>query len=81
MRLVAHFQTDVKGFVPLGLCMLHAVALQQEGHVFDGQGLFCVELTCSPCACVDFLWVLQLHPTVRKHAFVARIVLITPQTH
>lgn len=61
--------SDVKGFVPIGLCVLHAVALQQEGHVFGGWGLFCVELTCFPSACVDFLWVLQLHPTVQKHAF------------
>ncbi len=49
----------------------HKVASQQDGSGFEPTGRlgsFCVEFACSPRACVGFLQVLRLPPTIQRHA-------------
>ena len=51
--------------------VVSTVASQQEGFRFNSQlelGPFCVEFACYPCVCVGSLRVLQLLPTIQKHA-------------
>lgn len=51
--------------------MFSSAASHQEGPEFDSTtclGPFGVEFTCSPRVCVGTLWVLQLPPTVQRHA-------------
>lgn len=41
---------------------------QQDWSWFKPHGPFCVEFASSPCACVGFLWVLQLLTIVERNA-------------
>ena len=52
-----------------GGLVVGTVTSQQEGSRFDPHpGPSCVEFACSPRVCVGSLRVLQLSPTVQKHA-------------
>ena len=61
-RVIIHVISTTKDQL-LGL-VVSAVA-SQEGSQWRGS--FCVEFPCSPCACVGFLQVLRLPPTVQRH--------------
>jgi len=52
-----------------GGVVVSTIASQQKGSWFESRmGPFCVEFACSPRVCVGSLQVLQLPPTVQKHA-------------
>ena len=52
-----------------GCTVVWWLASQQKGFWFESRlGPFCVEFACSPRECVGSLQVLQLPPSVQKHA-------------